>query len=47
MEFPKCYKLVSKKNDNRVSNKEKKVEEVVKSSNVEAHIPQNKLPSPF
>lgn len=36
-----------KKRDNEVSNKENKVGEVVKISNVVAHVPQKKLPPPF
>ncbi|XP_049348575.1 uncharacterized protein LOC125813105 [Solanum verrucosum] len=39
--------LAPKKRDIDVSNKEKKVEEVVKSSNIEAPVPQKKLPPPF
>ncbi|XP_015168673.1 uncharacterized protein [Solanum tuberosum] len=39
--------LAPKKRDTEVSNKEKKVEEVVKSSNVEVPVPQKKLPPPF
>lgn len=39
--------LAPKKRDTEVSNKEKKVEEVVKSSNVEVPVPQKKLPPPI
>ncbi|XP_049388027.1 uncharacterized protein LOC125852317 [Solanum stenotomum] len=39
--------LAPNKRDTEESNKPKKVEEVVKSSNVEVSIPQKKLPPPF
>ncbi|KAK4706621.1 hypothetical protein R3W88_033812 [Solanum pinnatisectum] len=39
--------LAPKKRDTELSNKEKKVEEVVKISNVEVPVPQKKLPPPF
>ncbi|XP_015159080.1 uncharacterized protein [Solanum tuberosum] len=41
------HELAPKKRDTEVSTKDKKGEEVVKSSNVEAPIPQKKLPPPF
>ena len=39
--------LASNKKDIDINTKEKKVEEVVTSSNVEAPVPQKKLPPPF
>ncbi|KAK4737347.1 hypothetical protein R3W88_001044 [Solanum pinnatisectum] len=39
--------LAPKKRDTEAGTKEKKVEEVVNSSNVEVPVPQKKLPSPF